>query len=169
MTGPSPMGSLKGTPNSMISAPPASRASMSGTVASFVGKPAVMKVTKALREESVGTVQVARLNPGHTLHPDSEVSQQSFLPNIQAGLTSSFLLAKTFLIASAMMCIECRCISEWCRNVCRVVKYTAIDRRTEIFGPEPQLPHEADMPRARELLVLMIVILSNNGGYRAVN
>jgi hypothetical protein len=42
------MGSLNGIPNSMISAPPASRANINGTVESLVGKPAVMKVTNAL-------------------------------------------------------------------------------------------------------------------------
>lgn len=49
MTGPSATGSLNGTPSSIMSAPPASNASMRGTVASRVGKPAVKKVTKALR------------------------------------------------------------------------------------------------------------------------
>lgn len=49
MTGPSAMGSEKGTPSSIMSAPPASIASMSGTVASAVGKPAVRNVTNALR------------------------------------------------------------------------------------------------------------------------
>jgi hypothetical protein len=48
ITGPSAIGSLNGTPSSMISAPPASIASMRGTVLSTLGKPAVRKVTKAL-------------------------------------------------------------------------------------------------------------------------
>ena len=48
IVGPSPMGSLNGIPNSIISAPPASSANMRGTVESRVGKPAVMKVTNAL-------------------------------------------------------------------------------------------------------------------------
>lgn len=48
MTGPSALGSENGTPSSMMSAPPFSMASMRGTVASTVGKPAVRKVTNAL-------------------------------------------------------------------------------------------------------------------------
>jgi hypothetical protein len=48
MVGPSPIGSLNGIPNSIISAPPASNANMRGTVESRVGKPAVMNVTNAL-------------------------------------------------------------------------------------------------------------------------
>lgn len=41
------MGSLKGTPNSIISAPPSSMESKIGTVASLVGYPAVTKVPRA--------------------------------------------------------------------------------------------------------------------------
>lgn len=47
ITGPSAMGSENGTPNSMISAPPACIASIRGTVSSLPGYPAVMKVRKA--------------------------------------------------------------------------------------------------------------------------
>ena len=46
MAGPSAWGSEKGTPSSMMSAPPASRPSSTSTVSSFPGKPAVTKETK---------------------------------------------------------------------------------------------------------------------------
>lgn len=49
MTGPSAIGSENGTPNSMMSTPPAWKPCKIGTVSSMVGKPAVTKVTKALR------------------------------------------------------------------------------------------------------------------------
>lgn len=47
MAGPSATGSEKGTPSSMISAPPFCMASNIGTVSLGVGYPAVTKVTKA--------------------------------------------------------------------------------------------------------------------------
>ena len=43
---PSASGSVKGTPSSITLAPPASIASIIGTVLAIVGKPAVRKVTK---------------------------------------------------------------------------------------------------------------------------
>src|SRR4051794_24663937 len=49
MTGPSAMGSEKGTPSSMTSAPPATSACMSGTVRLGCGSPAVMNGMSALR------------------------------------------------------------------------------------------------------------------------
>src|SRR5574337_77261 len=49
MVGPSAMGSEKGTPSSMMSAPPATRARMRGKVSSGEGSPAVMKGMRALR------------------------------------------------------------------------------------------------------------------------
>lgn len=47
MAGPSAMGSEKGTPISMMSAPPACIPSKIGTVSFLVGYPAVTKVTNA--------------------------------------------------------------------------------------------------------------------------
>src|SRR5574338_260533 len=49
MVGPSAMGSEKGTPSSMMSAPPATRARIRGRVNSGSGSPAVMKGIRALR------------------------------------------------------------------------------------------------------------------------
>src|SRR5688572_11517270 len=49
MTGPSAIGSEKGTPTSMMSAPACSRASIRSAVVLRSGSPAVMKGTKALR------------------------------------------------------------------------------------------------------------------------
>lgn len=49
IAGPSAMGSEKGTPSSITSAPPFSRASIRGTEDAFWGYPAVRKVTNAGR------------------------------------------------------------------------------------------------------------------------
>jgi hypothetical protein len=47
IVGPSAIGSEKGIPSSIISAPPCSRASSAGTVSSRAGKPAVKYATNA--------------------------------------------------------------------------------------------------------------------------
>src|SRR3546814_13500947 len=49
MAGPSAIGSVKGMPSSMMSAPPSTSASRIAGVSSTVGSPAVTKVTSAAR------------------------------------------------------------------------------------------------------------------------
>src|SRR5690606_29194526 len=69
MTGPSAIGSENGTPSSITSAPAATSACMTGTVASSEGSPAVMNGTSALRPVARSFAKRFSIRPMSDLDP----------------------------------------------------------------------------------------------------
>ena len=100
MTGPSAIGSEKGTPSSITSAPPSCIASMIGTVASLVGNPAVTNVTKAALPYVDG-----KKDSSQTTRCSETVCKAA-----RSLLTSAFRFSNTALIPSAIAEVGERCV-----------------------------------------------------------
>src|SRR3954468_20041419 len=71
ITGPSAMGSENGTPSSITSAPPRTRACMTGTVCAGAGSPAVTKGMSALRFDAASFAKVSAMRPTLERDPGS--------------------------------------------------------------------------------------------------
>src|SRR5262245_19050341 len=69
MVGPSAIGSEKGTPSSMMSAPPETSASMMGTVAAGLGSPAVTKGISAFLFCAWSLLNACAMRDMSELHP----------------------------------------------------------------------------------------------------